>query len=135
MAPLPTAVLPTPTDMPTPVATLPPPPVATLPLTFSGQGTESYNSNRFTAPVRWHYTARCVNPPNVMTAPYSLIVKVDASLDATGSAILRVGELLDVSCDGTTVDSNTVDRGGFPAGAYGWDVATGGDWTITVLPE
>jgi hypothetical protein len=46
-----------------------------------------------------------------------------------------VGAELDSSCDGTTVDSNTVQRGGYAPGVYGWDVATWGDWTITVLPE
>lgn len=45
------------------------------------------------------------------------------------------GQQLDMYCNGTTVDSDTVHPGGYSPGTNGSDVVTLGGWTITVLPE
>jgi hypothetical protein len=126
--PVPTPVPPTPTDTPSPA-------VATLPFTLTGQGTPTSNTDQFTATVQWHYTARCVNPATDTGSPDALTIRVDQPSDASIWGYAPVGQQLDMYCNGTAVASDTVHPGGFPPGIYGWEVVTGGNWTITVLPK
>jgi hypothetical protein len=132
------AVLPTPPPTPAPTATPLPttPPVATLPFTLSGQASSSVNVDQFTAARPWHFIVSCVNDPAASgDSPQPLWVRVYQPSDANLVGYVPVGQEVDAQCDGTTTDSNTTNPAGFPPGISGWEVRTGGNWTITVEPE
>jgi hypothetical protein len=87
----------------------------------------------FTAAVQWHLTATCTTSGPDYAITLHIYQPVPSPIGGTMPG--HVGQDVDFTCNGQSVDSNQSNPGGFPPGTYTIQAVTGGNWTITVLAE
>jgi hypothetical protein len=131
-----TSTQPIPTAIPTETATAIPtdtalPTVSNPPLPFTVNFAPE-QTVIFTAGVQWHLVVTCTNDP---ISGGDIAVHVEPGSTLGFGSFNEVGNTIDGTCDGSTIDSNYSNPNGFPPGTYNLDINTLGIWTVTVSAE